>query len=193
MHNKLLVLILVLILGGCSAPSLTNTNRVEVIDRPINAPSTAVQTINPPTQDTAPRFYTSYSDSQSDTAKVVAPAKQKTTDAKVADNAARTWVRPVHAKISQSYSKTHPGLSFDTQAGTAVGAIREGQVIYTSDSMVMLRHTLGFYSIYHHIKPQVTDNQSLIQSQVLGSTTDKALYVEMKKFKDLINPMPYLK
>lgn len=184
---------LMLVLGGCNTPSLTNTNRVEVVDRPINAPSSVVQTISQPTQDTAPKFYTSYSETQSDSTNVATPAEQKTASTSVPSSAPRTWVRPVNAQISQTYSKAHPGLSFNTKAGTAVGAIREGKVIYSSDNMVMLRHTLGFYSIYHHIKPQVTDDQSLIQSQVLGSTTDKALYVEMKKFKDLINPMPYLK
>ena len=97
------------------------------------------------------------------------------------------------ANISKTFSKAHPGLSFNTQPGMPVGAIRDGKVIYHNDSMVMLRHSLGFYSIYHHIKPQVSDNQTITQSQVLGTTTDKVLYLEMKKFKDLINPMPYLK
>ena len=190
MHNKqALILVLMMTLGGCT--SLTNTQPVEVVDKSLGQSTLPTQSIEGQPQADRVVFQTSYTTHTAPSQKTQSvPTTPNThSDAQLS----KTWVRPVASRISKTYSDTHQGLTFNTSSGMPVGAIRDAKVIYTSDTMVMLRHTLGFYSIYHHIKPQVKDGQSLDQSQVLGVTTEAPLYVEMKKFKDLINPMPYLK
>jgi lipoprotein NlpD len=111
-----------------------------------------------------------------------------------------TWQTPVNAKIILSFSKTHKGLTFDTKKGQKIRSIRDGKVIYISDkmkshgTMIVVRHPLGFYSTYTQSQSLlVSEGDQVVKNQVIASTNEQSFYFEMKKFKQTINPLKYLK
>ena len=184
MPAKVLILILATILGGCN--NLENKTPAQIVDKSNNLeqlPSVVVEA--QPLQ-----FNTSYSTTQIDSKPKVEKAPVKT-DKPVAPT--RTWISPISAKVNTPFSDKHPQLGFASKPGQVVRAIRQGKVVYQNPQQVVLRHPLGFYSSYQHITPQVEIHQELDQGQAIGKTTEQAFALGMKKFKDSIDPLPYLK
>ncbi len=108
----------------------------------------------------------------------------------------KSWSIPVAGKVIQSFSKSHPGLTFNTQSGQSVRSIRDGVVVYTDQSAkkIIIKHSLGFYSTYTQILSfQVATGDDVKKAQVLALTGKNPFYFEMKKFEEHINPSKYLK
>ena len=115
-------------------------------------------------------------------------------------NQRKTWRTPVTANISQTFSKKHQGLTFNTQSGQKIRAIRKGKVIYIGDkmkshgTMIIIRHPLGFYSTYTQSQSlSVAVGHQISKNQVIANTNSQPFYFEMKKFEQTINPLKYLK
>ncbi len=107
---------------------------------------------------------------------------------------------PIAGKIIRSFSKNHQGITFATNSGQLVRAIKSGIVVYSGDKIknnskvVIIKHQLGFYSYYAHNKTlQVKDGDKVKKGQVIAYTGKNNFYFEMKKFKTPINPIKYLK
>ena len=110
------------------------------------------------------------------------------------------WQIPVNASVSKTFSKNHQGLTFNTQVEQEIHAIREGKVIYVGNkmkshgTMIVIRHPLGFYSTYTQSQSlRVSVGDKIKKNQVIASTNSHPFYFEMKKFKQTINPLKYLK
>ncbi|CAC9547632.1 hypothetical protein [uncultured Gammaproteobacteria bacterium] len=110
------------------------------------------------------------------------------------------WHIPVNAKVSQTYSKKHSGLAFNTHNGQEIRAIRDGKIIYIGDKMksygqmIIMRHPLGFNSTYTQTQAlRVNLGDQVKKGEVIASTTSQPFYFEMKKFNQAINPLKYLK
>lgn len=113
-----------------------------------------------------------------------------------------TWSIPVEGNISKTFStkSKHLGLTFDTKTGQNVRAIRDGEVVYVGNKMrshgkmIIIRHPFGFYSSYTQNKDLIVENgDSVTKGQVIAITSKVPFYFEMKKFKQAINPLKYLK
>ncbi len=110
------------------------------------------------------------------------------------------WQIPVHGKINKTFSSQHQGLTFNTSHGQEIRAIRDGKIIYIGDKMkshgkmIIMRHPFGFYSTYTQTQGlQVALGDQVNKGQVIASTNNQPFYFEMKKFKQTINPLNYLK
>ena len=117
------------------------------------------------------------------------------------DSNTGSWVWPVKAKILKDFSKNdkHLGLTFDTQAGQEVYAIRAGTVVYSGDKlkslgkMVIIKHAFGFYSTYtQNQEYYVREGDHVEKGELIAKTGKKPFYFEMKKYSDTINPLKYL-
>lgn len=116
------------------------------------------------------------------------------------NNKTSTWQIPVHSQISHSFSKKHQGLTFNTNNGQKIRAIRDGKIVYIGSKMeshgkmIILRHPLGFYSTYTQTQTlQVATGDQVAKGDVIAHTTNQPFYFEMKKFELTINPLKYLK
>ena len=112
----------------------------------------------------------------------------------------KSWSIPVHAKVVKKFSKQHQGVTFNTQANQSIRSIRDGKVVYIGDkikshgNMIIIKHPLGFYSVYTHTQSQqIKLGDSVYKGQVIAKTTANDFYFEMKKFETPINPLKYLK
>ena len=117
------------------------------------------------------------------------------------DSNTGSWVWPVKAKILKDFSvkDKHLGLTFDTQAGQEVYAIRAGTVVYSGDKlkslckMIIIKHAFGFYSTYTQNKEYyVREGDHIEKGELIAKTGKKPFYFEMKKYSDTINPLKYL-
>ena len=117
------------------------------------------------------------------------------------DSNTESWVWPVKAKTLKDFSEKdkHLGLTFDTQAGQEVYAIRAGTVVYSGDKlkslgkMVIIKHAFGFYSTYtQNQEYYVREGDHVEKGELIAKTGKKLFYFEMKKYSDTINPLKYL-
>ena len=117
------------------------------------------------------------------------------------DSNTDSWVWPVKAKTLKDFSEKdkHLGLTFDTQAGQEVYAIRAGTVVYSGDKlkslgkMVIIKHAFGFYSTYtQNQEYYVREGDHVEKGELIAKTGKKLFYFEMKKYSDTINPLKYL-
>ena len=117
------------------------------------------------------------------------------------DSNTGSWVWPVKAKILKDFSvkDKHLGLTFDTQAGQEVCAIRAGTVVYSGDKlkslgkMIIIKHAFGFYSTYtQNQEYYVREGDHIEKGELIAKTGKKPFYFEMKKYSDTINPLKYL-
>ena len=117
------------------------------------------------------------------------------------DSNTGSWVWPVKAKILKDFSvkDKHLGLTFDTQAGQEVYAIRAGTVVYSGDKlkslgkMIIIKHAFGFYSTYtQNQEYYVREGDHVEKGEMIAKTGKKPFYFEMKKYSDTINPLKYL-
>ena len=117
------------------------------------------------------------------------------------DSNTGSWVWPVKAKILKDFSvkDKHLGLTFDTQAGQEVYAIRAGTVVYSGDKlkslgkMIIIKHAFGFYSTYtQNQEYYVREGDHIVKGELIAKTGKKPFYFEMKKYSDTINPLKYL-
>ncbi len=172
MLNKLLVIIISIIISGCFSSS---TSKVVIVDK-------------------------------SSTKHNITDAKKINKTNKIVssqDNAkTKSWSLPVDAKILRTFSKKqqHLGLTFDTKPEQKVRAIRDGIVAYSGDimksygKMIIIKHPYGFYSSYTQNKTLIVfDGDKIKKGQIIATTGKKPFYFEMKKFKEPINPIKYLK
>ena len=112
----------------------------------------------------------------------------------------KSWSIPVKAKVLKKFSQQHPGIAFNTQAKQPIRSIRDGKVVYIGDKMkshgqmIIVKHPLGFYSVYTQTQSQqIKLGDTVIKGQLIAKTTQKHFYFEMKKFETPINPLNYLK
>ncbi|BBB23543.1 conserved hypothetical protein [Isorropodon fossajaponicum endosymbiont JTNG4] len=126
--------------------------------------------------------------------------KEKTT--KKINKKTNRWSIPVKGNISKTFStkNKHLGLTFDTKIGQNVRAIRDGEVVYVGNKMkshgkmIIIRHPFGFYSSYTQNKDLIVENgDTVTKGQIIAITNKIPFYFEMKKFKQPINPIKYLK
>ena len=117
------------------------------------------------------------------------------------DSNTGSWVWPVKAKILKDFSvkDKHLGLTFDTQAGQEVYAIRAGTVVYSGDKlkslgkMIIIKHAFGFYSTYtQNQEYYVREGDHIEKGELIAKTGKKPFYFEMKKYSETINPLKYL-
>ncbi len=117
------------------------------------------------------------------------------------DSNTGSWVWPVKAKILKDFSvkDKHLGLTFDTQAGQEVYAIRAGTVVYSGDKlkslgkMIIIKHAFGFYSTYtQNQEYYAREGDHIEKGELIAKTGKKPFYFEMKKYSDTINPLKYL-
>jgi len=187
MHTKLLIATLCLSLSGC----LTNDpNKVIVEDRSFNKENAVssfevegAQTIIEPVKSTKV--------SSTKTEPEKKTAKQKS-----------SWFIPVDAEILKKYSPDdqHLGITFATEAGQEVRAIRDGTVVYSGSKMksygkmIIIKHAFGFYSSYTQNQLlRAREGDHVEKGQVIALTGKNPFYFEMKKYSDPINPLKYLK
>ena len=115
-------------------------------------------------------------------------------------NPSSSWKTPINSKVSKTYSKKHPGLTFSSHQGQEIRVIRDGKIIYIGDKMksygqmIIVRHPLGFNSTYTQTQSlQASLGDSVDKGQVIAMTTDQPFHFEMTKFEQTINPLKYLK
>ncbi|MEO1917719.1 MAG: M23 family metallopeptidase [Candidatus Thioglobus sp.] len=167
---KLLVVIFISTsLGGCFSSS--PKSRVIIVEKSINQ----------------------YNINQTRLSNEVIPNKQTETTTTKNKVSKKSWSIPVAGKVLKTFSKKHPGLTFNTKPGQTVRAIRDGTVIYSGDKIV-IKHPLGFYSTYAQNQSlKVRSGDNVTKGQVIALTSKNEFYFEMKKFETLINPLKYLK
>lgn len=107
---------------------------------------------------------------------------------------------PVNAKLIKTFSKKHPGLTFNTHPNQTVRAIRNGVVVYSGEKtaiygkMIIIKHPLGFYSSYAHNQTlKVQNGDKIKKRQIIAVTGTDNFYFAMKKFETPIDPLKYLK
>ena len=170
MHTRNLTLALCLLLSGC----LTNDpGQVTIVDK-------------------------SYNISNPD---LLSTQNIKETKIIALDSNTGSWIWPVKAKTLKDFSEKdkHLGLTFDTQAGQEVYAIRAGTVVYSGDKlkslgkMIIIKHAFGFYSTYtQNQEYYVREGDHIEKGELIAKTGKKPFYFEMKKYSDTINPLKYL-
>ncbi|MBC8493753.1 MAG: M23 family metallopeptidase [Candidatus Thioglobus sp.] len=188
MWIKLLSIVLILTLSGCYSQSPKRA--VIVVEK-----SSQLENINhqrlegatPPTQKNSRITDNSAKKISEKTVKKIAKK-------------ATNWRTPVNAKVSQTFTKQKPGVAFATRNNQAIRSIRDGKVIYIGDkiksdgTIIIIRHPLGFSSIYTQTQAlQVSLGDQVKKGDVIASTNDRPFYFEMKKFDQAINPLKYLK
>lgn len=106
---------------------------------------------------------------------------------------------PITGKIIKTFSKKHQGLTFSTQPGQIVRAIRDGVVVYSNNKMqshgkiIIIKHPLGFYSSYTHNQSlKVQSGNKVTKGQIIAYTGKNNFYFTMKKFETPIDPLKYL-
>jgi len=187
---KLFSIAFIVFTSGCV--TLTNTNKVEIVDKSANID--AIQTEQNYSKHTESSvFSTTYTTTTKDENETKNSSESSNAVEKKTIKANKTWIMPINASIEKGFSTKHQGLSFNNNNNQIVKAIRDGKVIYTGKDMIVIRHPLGFYSAYNNIIVKAKDKQKVDQSDVIGLTSNKNFYFEMKKFKDLIDPIKYLK
>ncbi len=109
-------------------------------------------------------------------------------------------ISPVEAEVLEYFSKTHPGLTFNTHPGQQVIATSNGIVVYSGNKMkalgkiIIIKHPLGFYSTYAHNETLKVQNDNKVKKgQIIATTGADNFYFAMKKFETPINPLEYLK
>jgi lipoprotein NlpD len=172
MFNKLLVIFFSIIISGCFSSS---SNKVVIVDK-----SSFKQIIPKASNNIQTKSQTQIEDKST----------------------SKSWSLPVDAEILKNFSKKqqHLGLTFDTKPDQKVRAIRDGVVAYSGDimksygKMIIIKHPYGFYSSYTQNKTLIVfDGDKVKKGQIIATTSDKPFYFEMKKFKEPINPIKYLK
>jgi len=175
MLNRLLVIFISIIVSGCFS---NTSNKVYIVDK------SAIK-LN----------YSESSNAKGSTTTTTTTKSQNNTSTK-------SWSLPVDAKILKNFSKKqqHLGLTFDTKAEQKVRAIRDGIVAYSGDvmksygKMIVIKHPYGFYSSYTQNKTLIVfDGDKVKKGQIIATTSEEPFYFEMKKFKEPINPIKYLK
>jgi lipoprotein NlpD len=113
-----------------------------------------------------------------------------------------SWSIPVDAEILKKYSPDdqHLGITFATEPGQEVRAIRDGTVVYSGSKMksygkmIIVKHAFGFYSSYTQNQIlRAREGDQVEKGQVIALTGENPFYFEMKKYSDPINPLKYLK
>lgn len=105
---------------------------------------------------------------------------------------------PVAGKIIKSFSKQHPGISFDTTHSQTIRAIEDGIVVYSDEmknhgQMLVIKHKLGFYSTYTQAENlRVSQGDKVKKWQIIAFTNKQAFYFSMRKFRTPIDPLKYL-
>jgi putative glycosyltransferase (TIGR04372 family) len=112
----------------------------------------------------------------------------------------KNWCLPVDAEILKKFSieNNHPGLTYGSELGQDVRAVRKGKVVYSGDKMtsygkmIIIKHAYGFYSIYNQNQEiYVSEGDSIEKGQVIAITGNNPFYFEMKKYEEPINPLRY--
>lgn len=116
------------------------------------------------------------------------------------NNKTSTWQIPVHSQVSRTFTDKHQGLTFNSDNNQEIRSIRDGKVVYIGSKMkshgqmIIVRHPLGFYSTYTQTQNLKTSlGSQVVKGEVIAHTTSHPFYFEMKKFKQTINPLKYLK
>ncbi len=146
--------------------------------------------------------FSEYAESKKTVTKVKAPVKKirnKQLKEKIII-AKKANMLPVTGKIIKTFSKKHQGITISTRAGQAVRAIRKGVVVYSGNKMkshgkmIIIKHSLGFYSSYTHNQMlKVQNGDKIKKGQIIALTGKDNFYFEMKKFETPIDPLKYLK
>jgi lipoprotein NlpD len=172
MRNKLLVLIFSVLISGCFSSS---SNKVVIIEKSSN---------------------------QQNIVKSSQISENSSSIVSRESASSGSWSLPVDATILKNFSKKqqHLGLTFNTTVDQKVRSIRDGIVAYSGDimksygKMIIIKHPYGFYSSYTQNKTLIVfDGDKVKKGQVIATTSDVPFYFEMKKFKEPINPIKYLK
>ena len=186
MLNKLIIVFISLVLTGCFSEKVKKP--VVIIDR-----STGQENIN------FDRFsITPQPEEEAVDRKIDKEISKKSVEKRVITK--ESVLIPVSGKVIKAFSKNHQGLSFATNPGQMVRAIKDGMVVYSSNKtknngkIVIIKHPLGFYSSYMQNQTlQVQSGDKVEKGQVIATTGKNNFYFEMKKFETPINPIKYLK
>ncbi len=172
----LVLIVIVILLNGC----YSSTSEIIVVDKSINQ---NVEKVSTKLAKNTPK--TTYKNTKDTTL--------------VKNKAPHNWLFPVTNKVIKTFSKQHPGISFDTNFSQIVRASAAGIVIYSDNKtekygkMVIIKHPLGFYSLYaknHSL--EVKPGDKVTQGKIIALTGEDDFYFEMRKFKTSINPLEYL-
>lgn len=172
MFNKLLIIIISVVISGCFSSS---GSKVVIVDK---------------------------STTRDNIIKETKLEKSSKDDSIGEQSVTSSWSLPVDAEVLKNFSKKqqHLGLTFNTKPGQKVRSVRDGIVAYSGDimksygKMIIIKHPYGFYSSYTQNKTLIVfDGDKVKKGQIIATTSDKPFYFEMKKFKEPINPIKYLK
>jgi septal ring factor EnvC (AmiA/AmiB activator) len=96
----------------------------------------------------------------------------------------------------------NPGIDISPESGE-VKAVADGKVVYSSwlrgyGNFIILQHDGGFYTVYANLKEVFADvgeiiNQSQTIALVSGSGTEDNLHFEIRKGKEQLDPLEWLK
>ena len=132
--------------------------------------------------------------------KLITPSKEKDYSNANTETKSTSWLIPIEAEVAKKYSKKSRGMTFSSIPGQRINAIRDGEVTFTGNQMkslggvVIIKHSLGFYSTYTQMKNiEVSLGEKVTTGQLIGLTSNKPFYFEMKKFDQHIDPMAYIK
>ena len=110
-----------------------------------------------------------------------------------------SWVRPIEAKVTKKYSKKSKGMTFSSVPAQRVMAIRDGEVTYIGKQMkslgeiMIIKHSLGFYSTYTQLSNiKISLGDKVKKGQIIGLSSNKSFYFEMKKYDQHIDPSIYI-
>ena len=96
----------------------------------------------------------------------------------------------------------NPGIDISPESGE-VKAVADGKVVYSSwlrgyGNFIILQHDGGFYTVYANLKEVFADvGETMSQSQTIarvsGSGTEDNLHFEIRKGKEQLDPLEWLK
>lgn len=186
MRNTLIILILSLILYGCSD---NKSRQIVVIDKSFNKEILIKD--KSPNKGKKPQ-------QENNTTKT---NKQITNNHITNKSTNNMWHKPVQAKILKKYSlaNNHLGLTFATKPDQEIKNVRNGVVLHISneiknqDNIIIIKHSFGFYSLYKYNKTiYVNEKDEVKKGQLIALTGENNLYFEIKKYSQAVNPLKYI-
>jgi lipoprotein NlpD len=90
-------------------------------------------------------------------------------------------------------------MTFSSIPDQRVMAIRDGEVTYIGNQMkslgeiIIIKHSLGFYSTYTQLRNiKISLGDKVKKGQIIGLSSNKSFYFEMKKYDQHIDPSIYI-
>ncbi len=109
---------------------------------------------------------------------------------------------PVSGRIVRGFghsgSKKSHGIYFEAPTQAPICAAHEGQILFVGDELekgqhiVVIQHANGWLSAYAPLKIKIKQGQKVKKGDIIGESTGKEVYFELRKDRKVVNPSLYL-